>query len=93
MQTHTPQSPAPTATTDERVLLLEEVDFKWLMAGQGWWIDTARLHNDPAYAARWLELVESTGLLVPMARVATTGPVRAWRLGVFAVRRSKGGGE
>ena len=62
MQTHTPQSPALTATTDERVLLLEEVDFKWLMAGQGWWIDTARLHNDPAYAARWLELVESTGL-------------------------------
>ena len=36
-------------------------------------------------------MVESTGSLVPMARVATTGPVWAWRLGGFVVRRSKGG--
>lgn len=62
MQTHTTQNHALTTSTDERVLLLKEVDFKWLMAGQGWWIDTARLHNDPAYAAQWLDLVESTGL-------------------------------
>ncbi len=45
---------------DDRVLLLEEVDFKWLMAGQGWWIDTGRLHNDPHYAADLLELASTT---------------------------------
>jgi len=42
--------------TDERVSLLAEVDFKWLMAGQGWWIDAARFHRDPAYAAGFLRL-------------------------------------
>ena len=41
---------------DEQVLLLAEVDFKWLMAGLGWWIDTARFHRDPAYAAGLLGL-------------------------------------
>lgn len=37
-------------------LLLEEVGFKWLMAGHGWWIDTTRLHSDCAYADRLLQL-------------------------------------
>ena len=63
MQTHTapmPQSLAPGAPTDERVLLLEEVDFKWLMAGLGWWIDPARLHSDPAYASHLFDLVETS---------------------------------
>lgn len=41
---------------DERDSLLTEIDFKWLMAGQGWWIDTTRFHCDPAYAARFLRL-------------------------------------
>ena len=41
--------------TDARVLLTE-VAFKWLMAGQGWWIDTTRLHADPSYAARFVRL-------------------------------------
>lgn len=30
--------------------LLTEVDFKWLMAGQGWWVDSERIKNDPIYA-------------------------------------------
>jgi hypothetical protein len=30
--------------------LLDEVDFKWLMAGQGHWVDTARLRSDANYA-------------------------------------------
>lgn len=30
--------------------LLLEVDFKWLMAGQGCWIDPERLHQEPGYA-------------------------------------------
>ncbi len=38
----------------ERDALLAEVDFKWLMAGQGWWVDTARFHADPDYAAQFL---------------------------------------
>jgi hypothetical protein len=26
------------------------VDFKWLMAGLGWWVDLSRLQRDKAYA-------------------------------------------
>ena len=62
MQTHTPLNHLLASSTDDRGLLLEEVDFKWLMAGQGWWIDTARLHTDPRYAAEMLELVQATEL-------------------------------
>lgn len=51
-------SSAPRA--DERVLLLEEVDFKWLLAGMGLWIDMSRFHNDPAYAARLLAIAEAS---------------------------------
>lgn len=53
------------SSSDECVLLLEEVDFKWLMAGQGWWIDTTRLHSDPSYAAGFLRLaMESQSFVV-----------------------------
>lgn len=34
--------------------LLVEVDFKWLMAGQGWWVDTLKLKSDPDYARHWM---------------------------------------
>lgn len=64
--THTtPPQPArehQPAANEGRVLLLEEVDFKWLMAGQGWWVDTTRLHQDPVYAAHWLNLVDARAL-------------------------------
>ena len=40
-----------TSETD----LLIEVDFKWLMAGQGNWIDPMRLHDDPLYAKHCLQ--------------------------------------
>lgn len=30
--------------------MLTEVDFKWLMAGMGIWVDSAQLHMDPGYA-------------------------------------------
>jgi hypothetical protein len=58
----TPASPNRGAvpSIDDRLVLLEEVDFKWLMAGQGWWIDTDRLHNDRSYATHLLDLVEIT---------------------------------
>jgi hypothetical protein len=38
------------APAGERVSLLTEVDFKWLMAGQGCWVDSTRLQADDAYA-------------------------------------------
>lgn len=34
--------------------LLAEVDFKWLMSGQGWRVDTTRFHDDAAYASELL---------------------------------------
>jgi hypothetical protein len=40
----------------DRGLLLAEVDFKWLMAGEGWSIDTSHFHDDPAQAAVFLQL-------------------------------------
>jgi hypothetical protein len=58
--TSTSTGPAANAGTDERLVLLEEVDFKWLMAGQGWWIDTWRLHTDSSYASHLMQLVEQT---------------------------------
>ncbi|APW45905.1 hypothetical protein [Rhodoferax antarcticus] len=60
MQTETlykSPGPASFAVTDERLVLLEEVDFKWLMTGQGWWVDTERLHTDTGYASHLLHLV------------------------------------
>lgn len=39
----------------ERDGFLGEVDFKWLMAGQGCWIDPDRLHSDRAYASDCLK--------------------------------------
>ncbi len=43
-----------------RVLMLNEVNFKWLLAGLGWWIDMPRFHCDPSYATRFLELAEAS---------------------------------
>jgi hypothetical protein len=34
----------------QRTYMLTEVDFKWLMAGIGIWIDPSQLHLDPDYA-------------------------------------------
>ena len=47
--------PADGCVPDARSVLLSEVDFKWLMAGQGCWIDMPRFHDDPAYALAQLE--------------------------------------
>jgi len=56
---HTTERPPIEPVADERAVLLEEVDFKWLMAGQGWWIDTTRLHTDPGYARQLFDLVDN----------------------------------
>ena len=31
-------------------MFLDLVDFKWLMAGLGWWVDLSRLRRDIGYA-------------------------------------------
>jgi hypothetical protein len=51
--------------------LLAEVDFKWLMAGQGLWIDPTRLHNDPSYATVML----SCALDSPLAAIRDSAAV------------------
>ena len=43
----------PGFDADGRGLLLEEVNFKWLLAGLGWWIDMSRFHSE-AYGQRLL---------------------------------------
>ncbi len=40
--------------------MLLEVDFKWLMAGHGWWIDPGRLHADVSYARQCLKSAMAT---------------------------------
>ncbi|AKJ28075.1 hypothetical protein [Caldimonas brevitalea] len=44
--TTTPQRREPA----RQVEFLRLVDFKWMMAGQGWWVDLTRLQRDPGYA-------------------------------------------
>ena len=59
MQEQTVRPPMPGESPPaevERASLLAEVDFKWLMSGQGWWVDTNRFHKEPAYAAALLKL-------------------------------------
>ena len=34
---------------------LNLVDFKWLMAGVGWWVDLSRLQSDKAYVDECLQ--------------------------------------
>lgn len=52
-----------TGSPDARGLLLTEVDFKWLMAGQGWWVNSHRFHADPAYATNLVALALTSSCL------------------------------
>lgn len=36
-------------------VLLNLVDFKWLMAGVGWWVNLSRLQSDRAYVDECLQ--------------------------------------
>ena len=51
-----PRTHEAARSCNEDVSLLAEVDFKWLMAGQGWRINPGRFHSDPSYAFRFLRL-------------------------------------
>lgn len=49
---------------DACACLLARVDFKWLMAGQGWWIDPHRFESDEAYAVEVLRFALASESLV-----------------------------
>jgi hypothetical protein len=40
--------------------LLAQVDFKWLMAGQGCWVDSQRFEHDAAYADALLRQAQTS---------------------------------
>jgi len=43
---------------DDRHVLLDEVNFKWLLAGLGLWIDMVRFHTETNYTNHFLRLAE-----------------------------------
>lgn len=53
-------SPSPILPTraEDRLILLDEIDFKWLLTGLGLWIDLPRYRTNPTYAAHFLGLAE-----------------------------------
>ena len=53
---HSIHRTAPDGADVSGVDLLTEVDFKWLMAGQGWHVDAARFQRDATYAEKLLQL-------------------------------------
>ena len=74
MQSQT--SPGPVVAKDESnfdecACLLARVDFKWLMAGQGWWIDPHRFQCDPSYAAAVLRFALASQSLALRACAAS----------------------
>ena len=56
---------------DQRGLLLEEVNFKWLLAGLGWWIDMSRFRSEAPYATRFLELARASDSIALRASAAS----------------------
>lgn len=60
---HCPTEPSTLANEvnsrgDDRHVLLDEVNFKWLLAGLGLWIDMVRFHSETNYANHFLRLAE-----------------------------------
>ena len=45
----------PTSGLEGNGAFLNLVDFKWLMAGVGWWVDLSRLQSDGAYVEECLQ--------------------------------------
>lgn len=56
---------------DACICLLTRVDFKWLMAGQGWWIDPYRFEHDRLYAAEMLGFALASPSMVLRACAVT----------------------
>lgn len=55
-----PQMGGAAPVADAQVRMLNEVDFKWLMAGQGCWVDRERFQADGAYAEDLLRQARSS---------------------------------
>ena len=51
---------AITATDPDSVALVEIIELKWLMAGEGLRVHVERLQADPAYARQTLALAEAS---------------------------------
>jgi hypothetical protein len=49
---------------------IDLVDFKWLMAGVGWWVSLSRLQSDKAYADECLQRALSSGSRLLRQRAA-----------------------
>lgn len=47
-----------TSISDDRHVLLDEVNFKWLLAGLGLWIDMVRFRSEKSYANHFLTMAE-----------------------------------
>ena len=57
---HGPAHERLGGANDGRTALLAEIDFKWLMAGEGQWVDMALFQQDCAYAARYLRRAQAS---------------------------------
>jgi hypothetical protein len=57
---HLTDDATPDAGNDARSALLAEVDFKWLMAGEGLWVDMTRFQQDCSYATRFLRRAQAS---------------------------------
>ena len=55
---------------------LNLVDFQWLMAGVGWWIDLSRLQSDKAYIDECLQRALTSHSDLLRKRRSTCGAVR-----------------
>lgn len=67
---------SPQLNFDIPETLLAEVDFKWLMAGQGWWVDVPRFDQDTSYAAQLLHCAmesDSATLRISAAALMAAG--------------------
>ena len=64
-----PFSPAMNTVDASTRLLVDWVDFKWLMAAEGRSVDLDRLTGDPAYAVQCCELALASSQ-APLRRLA-----------------------
>ncbi|HEY8906590.1 MAG TPA: hypothetical protein VIM63_11190 [Rhodoferax sp.] len=67
---------------DERELLIEDVNFKWLMAGLGCWVDMSQFHGDSSYAAHYLKLAEESEFIELRKCAATLKAARKDSIGI-----------
>ena len=69
---------AVTATEHRALSLVEIIDFKWLMAGDGHHVHVERLQTDPVYATECLALAAASRI----AALRTTARQLAGLLGL-----------